>query len=71
MVSYVLINIIPGLSVITPRRKSKARIDIQSQTLSCALRRLMGAAGWSMFGPNSEHWFTTSFLQPLPYLVTP
>ena len=21
--------------------------------------------------PNSNHWFTTSFLQPLPYLVTP
>ena len=21
--------------------------------------------------PNSQHWFTTSFLQPLPYLVTP
>ena len=20
---------------------------------------------------NSKHWFTTSFLQPLPYLVTP
>ena len=20
---------------------------------------------------NSRHWFTTSFLQPLPYLVTP
>ena len=24
--------------------------------------------GW---GANSKHWFTTSFLQPLPYLVTP
>ena len=22
-------------------------------------------------GPNSKHWFTTSFLQPLLYLVTP
>ena len=22
-------------------------------------------------GANSKHWFTTSFLQPLPYLVTP
>ena len=22
-------------------------------------------------GPNSKHWFTTSFLQLLPYLVTP
>ena len=21
--------------------------------------------------PNSKHWFTTSFLQPLPYLITP
>ena len=21
--------------------------------------------------PNSKHWFTTSFLQPLPYFVTP
>ena len=20
---------------------------------------------------NSKHWFTTSFFQPLPYLVTP
>ena len=23
------------------------------------------------YGPNSKHWFTTSFLEPLPYLVTP
>ena len=23
------------------------------------------------YEPNSKHWFTTSFLQPLPYLVTP
>ena len=23
------------------------------------------------FHPNSKRWFTTSFLQPLPYLVTP
>ena len=22
-------------------------------------------------GSNSKHWFTTSFLQPLPHLVTP
>ena len=21
--------------------------------------------------PDSKHWFTTSFLQPLPYIVTP
>ena len=21
--------------------------------------------------PNFKHWFTTSFLQPLPYLITP
>ena len=25
----------------------------------------------SMSSSNSKHWFTTSFLQPLPYLVTP
>ena len=25
---------------------------------------------WSV-ATNSKHWFTTSFLQPLPYLVTP
>ena len=25
----------------------------------------------SAVSPNSKHWFTTSFLQPLPYLVTP
>ena len=25
----------------------------------------------SAFTTNSKHWFTTSFLQPLPYLVTP
>ena len=34
-----------------------------------------GAAGHSLCRmlsyPNSRHWFTTSFLQPLPYLVTP
>ena len=27
-----------------------------------------GVGGGSL--PNSKHWFTTSFLQPLPYLVT-
>ena len=26
---------------------------------------------WWGSGPNSKHWFTTSFLQPLRYLVTP
>ena len=26
---------------------------------------------WDVSVPNSKHWFTTSFLQPLPYLVTP
>ena len=25
----------------------------------------------ALVDPNSKHWFTTSFLQPLPYLVTP
>ena len=25
----------------------------------------------AVLGANSKHWFTTSFLQPLPYLVTP
>ena len=25
----------------------------------------------SRFVANSKHWFTASFLQPLPYLVTP
>ena len=36
-------------------------------THSELLRMVGGQAG----GPNSKHWFTTSFLQPLPYLVTP
>ena len=31
----------------------------------------LGVKSWSRFHPNSKHWFTTSFLQPLPYLVTP
>ena len=26
---------------------------------------------WTRNHPNSKHWFTTSFLQPLLYLVTP
>ena len=26
---------------------------------------------WIKNHPDSKHWFTTSFLQPLPYLVTP
>ena len=30
--------------------------------------RTKAQTSWS---PNSKHWFTTSFLQPLPYLVTP
>ena len=36
-------------------------------THSELLRLVGGQAG----GPNSKHRFTTSFLQPLPYLVTP
>ena len=28
-------------------------------------------AGKRCLVSNSKHWFTTSFLQPLPYLVTP
>ena len=35
-----------------------------SPTTSNALR-------YTTASPNSKHWFTTSFLQPLPYLVTP
>ena len=36
------------------------------------LRQGTGGVGWGMgVGPNSKHLFTTSFLQPLPYLVTP
>ena len=27
--------------------------------------------GGKAASPNSKHWFTTSFLQPLTYLVTP
>ena len=30
-----------------------------------------GGRGGGVMGANSKHWFTTSFLQPLPYLVTP
>ena len=33
--------------------------------------RQVVAAETTMIPPNSKHWFTTSFLQPLPYLVTP
>ena len=30
-----------------------------------------GGGGGDAPNSNSKHWFTTSFLQPLPYLVTP
>ena len=30
-----------------------------------------GEVGWRVTGvANSKHWFATSFLRPLPYLVT-
>ena len=47
MLSYVLINIIPGLSVITPRRKSKRALIFSHNFFSRALRRLMRAA-WAL-----------------------
>ena len=31
----------------------------------------LSVLGVTLSDPNSKHWFTTSFLQPLPYLVTP
>ena len=39
-------------------------------------RTIAGTAGefysqWSAFCADSKHWFTTSFFQPLLYLVTP
>ena len=33
--------------------------------------RTLSNTSSSMLYANSKHWFTTSFLQPLPYLVTP
>ena len=49
MLSYVLINIIPGLSVITPRRKSKRALIFShnSSYFFRALRLLMRAA-WAL-----------------------
>ena len=31
---------------------------------------LLFSLPWSRLCPNSKHWFTTSFLQPLPWLIT-
>ena len=43
--------------------KSRAFLDVITGSGTFATR--------SAFWPNSKHRFTTSFLQPLPYLVTP
>ena len=40
----------------------------QSELVKIQIREQRGLAHSSA---NSEHWCTTSFLQPLPYLVTP
>ena len=36
----------------------------------CVCVHLSHSYVWTLFA-NSKHWFTTSFQQPLPYLVTP
>ena len=44
-----------------------------TQTLGKVRTTVVDPKVRSETGPrtNSKHWFTTSFLQPLPYLVTP
>ena len=39
--------------------------------LSTILPTMLGSSGECHSLQNSKHWFTTSFLQSLPYLVTP
>ena len=62
-------NVSPHVSRfgIAVRRSAGKQKDLGSNPLrlSFLLKKM-----WSV-DTNSRHWFTTSFLQPLPYLVTP
>ena len=44
---------------------------LQQPETGCEPSLFCTARVGALSGPNSKHWFTTSFLQPLPYLVTP
>ena len=45
-------------------------VDVK-QHFTIKLQRLTKVTKTTTDMTNSKHWFTTSFLQPLPYLVTP
>ena len=66
----------PGLH--HPAQQNPGHVVGSPEDPPTAVQRLAGAL-WDMemvvtdagSCSNSKHWFTTSFLQPLPYLVTP
>ena len=55
---------VPLLTSLTPYRQAKPAQE-QNGSQTTLITPLLSA--WTI----SKHWFTTSFLQPLPYLVTP
>ena len=48
-----------------------AQFFIDSQIFRGALTALVDRDADTRVESNSKHWFMTSFLQPLPYFVTP
>ena len=42
-----------------------------NRTLPPVIKELITVRERSCADANSKHWFTTSFLKPLPYLVPP
>ena len=58
-----------------PREEIDAALSAATQRLALQhrhrTREAPSADAQTGFAANSKHWFTTSFLQPLPYLVTP
>ena len=45
---------------------SKLRQPRQSAAM---MHKMLSVATAIAYGPDSKHWFTTSFFQPLPYFV--
>ena len=63
----LLQSIIKSRSTLLQRRQSSEHGLATADCLATCIAALCHTQSTA----NSKHWFTTSFLQPLPYLVTP
>ena len=45
-------------------------VSLHTGSIACVFMQ-KGGKRFTASNPSSKHWFTTSFLQPLPHLVTP